>query len=117
MGGGFKQITTIALIISLISIASGIEQRVSDIINMQKSIHSSLGQYSIPEIASHFRPEFKRLDIDGELANTLMFQYELRLLDLQISINHAKKMQGVIENLNSTDVQQQQLNRIAGQHF
>jgi hypothetical protein len=115
MGVFFNQATAIVITLSLISIASGIEQRVNDIINMQKSIHSSLGQYSIPEISSHFKPEFRRLDVYGDLADTLMFQYELRLLDLQISINHAKKMQGVIEYLNNTDVQQQ--NRMVGQHY
>ena len=75
------------------------DQRTADIVDMQKTIYSVLGQYDVPEIASRFRPEFKRLDVDGTLANTLDALYEMRLLDMQISIQHAKKMRGVLDAL------------------
>ena len=58
-----------------------------------------LGQYEIPEIVSRFKPEFKRLDVDGTLANTLDALYEMRLLDMQISIQRARKMRGVLDEL------------------
>jgi hypothetical protein len=72
-------------------------QRVSDIVNMQKTMYSVLGQYQVPEIVSRFQPEFKRLDTDGTLSNTLDMLYEMRLLDMQISIQHAKKMRSVLD--------------------
>jgi hypothetical protein len=75
------------------------DQRTADIVDMQKTIYSVLGQYGVPEIVSRFRPEFKRLDVDGTLANTLDALYEMRLLDMQISIQHAKKMRSVLDAL------------------
>ena len=76
---------------------ASIDQRTSDIVNMQKTIYSVLGQYEVPEIVSRFRPEFERLDIDGTLTNTLDSLYEMRMLDMQISIQHAKKMRSVLD--------------------
>ena len=75
------------------------DQRTSDIVDMQKTIYSVLGQHEVSEIVSRFRPEFKRLDVDGSLANTLDALYEMRLLDMQISIQHAKKMRNVLDLL------------------
>jgi hypothetical protein len=73
------------------------DERTRDIVNMQKTIYSVLGQYEIPEIVSRFKPEFQRLDTDGTLSNVLDSLYEMRMLDMQISIQHAKKMRGVLD--------------------
>ena len=70
-----------------------------DVVELQKTIYSVLGQYEVPEIISRFHSEFKRLDVDGTLANTLDSLYEMRMLDMQISIQHAKKMRSVIDGL------------------
>jgi hypothetical protein len=83
----------------LVSHANTNGQRTSDIVDMQKTIYSVLGQQEVSEIVSRFRPEFKRLDVDGSLANTLDALYEMRLLDLQIAIQHAKKMRNVLDLL------------------
>ena len=77
--------------------ASPDSQHTRDVVDLQKTIYSVLGQYDVPEIVSQFRPEFKRLDVDGTLANTLDALYEMRLLDMQISIQHAKKMRSVLD--------------------
>ena len=76
-----------------------LDQRTSDIVNMQKTIYSVLGQFEVPEIVSRFRPEFERLDVDGTLTDTLDSLYEMRMLDMQISIQHAKKMRSVLDVL------------------
>ena len=77
------------------------DQRTSDIVDLQKTIYSVLGQYDVPEIVSRFKPEFKRLNTDGTLSDTLDALYEMRLLDMQISIQHAKKMRQVLKSLGS----------------
>ena len=75
------------------------EQRTSDVVNLQKNIYSVLSQYEIPEIVSRFRPEFERLDVDGSLVVTLDALYEMRLMDMRLSVQRAKKMRGVLDGL------------------
>ena len=81
------------------------KQRVSDIVDMHKTIYSVLSQYDeekVPEeISSRFKSEFQRLDTDGTLGSTLDSLYEMRLLDLQISVQHAKRMRRVLDDLNA----------------
>ena len=74
-------------------------ERMQNIVNMQKSIYSVLGQYDVPTIVSRFSPAFKALDTDGTLIQTLDTLYEMRLMDMQISIDHAQKMRIVLEGL------------------
>ena len=63
------------------------------------SIYSTLDQHSVPEIVTRFRPDFKRLDVDGTLSNTLDALYEMRLAEMQVSIARAKKMRTVLDGL------------------
>ena len=86
-------------LIATMLISATADQRINDIVNMQKSIYSVLGQYDVPEIVLRFRPEFQKLDVDGTLAKTLDLLYEMRLLDMRISIQHAKKMREVLDLL------------------
>ena len=86
-------------LIATMLISATADQRINDIVNMQKSIYSVPGQYDVPEIVLRFRPEFQKLDVDGTLARTLDLQYEMRLLDMRISIQHAKKMREVLDLL------------------
>ena len=79
------------------------QQRSHDIVSMQKEIYSVLGQYEVQEIVSRFLPEFKRLDTDGTLASTLDSLYEMRLLEMQISIQHAEKMRSVLDWIDRLD--------------
>ena len=57
-------------------------ERMQNIVNMQKSIYSVLGQYDVPTIVSRFSPAFKALDTDGTLIQTLDTLYEMRLMDM-----------------------------------
>jgi hypothetical protein len=56
-----------------------------------------LDQHSVPDIVARFQPDFKRLDVDGSLANTLDALYEMRLMDMQVSVARAKKMRSVLD--------------------
>jgi hypothetical protein len=55
-----------------------------------------LSQYDVQDIASRFQPEIKCLDIYRTLSNTPDALYELCLLAMQSSIQHAKKMLQVL---------------------
>lgn len=99
-GNAFKLVFLILFLSHCASYASSnYDERVKAIVNMQKSIYSVLGGSDVTQIAMHFRPKFKELDVDGTLAQTLESLYEMRRLDLQISMEHAKKMKKVLEAL------------------
>ena len=86
--------------------SSSSSERIQNIVDMQKSIYSVLGQYDVPAIVSRFSPAFKALDTDGTLIQTLDMLYEMRLMDMQISIDHAQKMRRVLEGLRQQQHQQ-----------
>jgi hypothetical protein len=73
------------------------DQHTRDVAEMQRSIYSMLDQHSVPDIVTRFRSDFKRLDVDGSLANTLDALYEMRLMDMQVSVARAKKMRSVLD--------------------
>ena len=66
------------------------------------SIHFSKQLYTYPAtqnataLADHFRPAFDTLNRDGALGDSLKIIYDMRLMDLQASIRHARKMKRVI---------------------
>ena len=96
--------TFTALVVALMCVTSvAADQKSEDIVAMQKSIYSALGQHTVPEVVTLFLPEFNRLNVDGKLAETLNSLYVMRLLDLQISIDHAKKMRDVLQGLTQAD--------------
>lgn len=112
-----KMLFLAVLLLSALSCLAAGEQRISDVVNMQKNIYSVLGQYEVPEIVSRFHPEFKRLDVDGTLAATLDSLYEMRLLDMQISIQHAKKMRSVLDALGHPFVENREFKHLLKRHF
>ncbi len=77
--------------------AASDDQHTRDVAEMQRSIYSMLDQHSVPDIVARFQPDFKRLDVDGSLANTLDALYEMRLMDMQVSVARAKKMRSVLD--------------------
>ena len=90
---------TVFLLLLCALVLVNADTRRDEIIEMQKSIYSVLGQFDVPEIVSRFKPRFTELDLDGTLANTLDSLYEMRLIDLQTSIQHASKMRVVLDAL------------------
>lgn len=70
-----------------------------DIVNFSKLMYSSLSTGDENTLAELFRPTFDRLDHDRNLGDTLDILYDMRLMDLQASIRHARKMKDIIELL------------------
>jgi hypothetical protein len=68
----------------------------ANVIHFQKRIYSALTTGNTTELASHFRSTFEDLNQDGRLGDTLTMLYDMRLMDLQTSVQHARKMRDVI---------------------
>jgi hypothetical protein len=71
----------------------------SSVIHFSKSLYSSLAAENATTLADHFRPAFESLNQDGRLADTLNILYDMRLMDLQTSVKHARKMKDIIDIL------------------
>jgi hypothetical protein len=69
------------------------------IIRFQKRLYSAVTTGNVTELANHFRPTFDDLNQDGILGDTLTMLYDMRLMDLQASVQHARKMRDVIDLL------------------
>jgi hypothetical protein len=70
--------------------------RPGDVVGLSKQIYSSLASGDAAEIAERFRPAFDGLNHDNKLGDTLSILYDMRLMDLQASVKHARKMKEVI---------------------
>ena len=64
-----------------------------------KNILSVLGTKEAEELAKDLKSDFKALDVDGKLGDTLISLFELRLEDLLTTVEHYKKMRTVLDNL------------------
>lgn len=73
--------------------------RPSDIVSFSKLMYSSLASGNAAMLAERFRSTFDSLNQDEKLGETLDIMYDMRLMDLQASIRHARKMKDVIELL------------------
>jgi hypothetical protein len=71
----------------------------SDIVSFSKQMYSSLAAGTAVEIAEHFKSTFDSLNQDKRLADELNIVYDMRLMDLQASIRHARKMKEVLSIL------------------
>lgn len=74
-----------------------------EVVQFAKSIYSALGSNKgdVNQTVQTFRDRFQELNAttDGQLPEALAGLYEIRLLDLQSSIRHAKKMMEVVQGL------------------
>jgi hypothetical protein len=72
-----------------------------DVVAFYKDIYASLTTVSgldpAAEVALQYQHEFEALDTDGTLASNLSHLIELQLLDLQVSLRHAERMQTVLQ--------------------
>lgn len=73
-----------------------------DIVSFSKRMYSSLATGDANTLAERFKPTFNALNHDGNLGHTLDILYDMRLMDLQASVGHARKMKDVIEILKDT---------------
>jgi hypothetical protein len=66
--------------------------------NLYKDLGNNWGNATL--VADKYRDKFTRLNAttEGQLGSTLATLFEVRMLDLQSSIKHARKMRSVIES-------------------
>jgi hypothetical protein len=74
----------------------------SAISRFTKSVYRELGdsQGNITSTVAKYQPEFDAMNHDGQLGDTLASLFEIRLMELKTSIQHAKRMSKVIQELN-----------------
>jgi len=72
-----------------------------DMIDLSTRIYSAMGKQNTTLVVNEFKPQFDDLNnrSEGELGKTLGAAFEVRLLDLQQSVRHAKAMLEVINEL------------------
>jgi hypothetical protein len=73
------------------------------VVRFTKNLYKDLGKdwgNNATVVADKYRDKFARLNAttEGQLGNTLASLFEIRMLDLQSSIKHARKMRSVIES-------------------
>ncbi len=73
----------------------------SDVIIFSKNLYASMGHENITMVAEDFQSKFDELDqgMNGRLAQTLGTLFEMKLMDLQQSVRHARAMLDVIGRL------------------
>jgi predicted metalloendopeptidase len=72
--------------------------------NLYKELGNNWGNTTV--VAEKYRDRFQRLNetTQGQLGDTLASLFEIRMLDLQASVRHARKMRAVIEALGEKTV-------------
>lgn len=72
-----------------------------DIVRFTKNLYKDLGNSwnNTVAVAEKYRPEFLELNqtTAGQLGQTLSSLLEIRMLDLQASVRHARKMRSVVQ--------------------
>jgi hypothetical protein len=73
----------------------------SDMVDFSKRIYRAMGRHNATLVVNEFKSQFDELNgkTDGELGKTLGAVFEVRLLELQQSVRHAKAMLEVINDL------------------
>ena len=96
----FFQMKRVLLLLACLSLAACHEP--SAISRFTKSIYRELGDSggNITSTVAKYQPEFDAINHDGRLGDTLVALFEIRLLELKTSIQHAKRMSQVIHDLN-----------------
>ena len=78
-----------------------------DVVSFTKNLYKDLGASwnNTSDVTDKYKPAFRELDksTDGALGQTLASLLEIRMLDLQTSVRHARKMRAVVESLSASD--------------
>lgn len=78
----------------------------SDILSFTKRLYSALGRTTVVmDVVADFKGEYETLNYDGKLADKLIALYDMRLEDLEISLQHAKKMKDLLTALSTANSQ------------
>jgi hypothetical protein len=72
-------------------------------VRFTKNLYKELGDHwgNATLVSDKYRDQFQQLNAstDGQLGQNLATLFEIRMLDLQASVRHARKMRAVIEAL------------------
>jgi len=72
-----------------------------DVVHFTKNLYKELGNNwgNTTVIAEKYRERFEKLNetSQGQLGDTLISLFEIRMLDLQASVRHARKMRAVFQ--------------------
>lgn len=73
----------------------------SDVVIFSKNLYASMGSRNATRVVEEFQPKFNELDqnMHGHLGQTLETLFEMKLMDLQQSVRHAKAMLDVITHM------------------
>ena len=78
-----------------------------DVVRFTKSLYRELGGQwgNATVISDKYRERFEELNAstEGSLGQTLSALFEIRMLDLQASVRHARKMRKVIQTLSGNN--------------
>ena len=73
-----------------------------DVVRFTKNLYKELGDHwgNATAISDKYRDQFQNLNAstDGQLGDTLSALFEIRMLDLQASVRHARKMRSVLQS-------------------
>lgn len=86
------------------NVADDSKPTAEDLVSFTKRIYSALGSIdnykkTTEELADDFKGEYATLNWDGSLGEKLEALQEMRLLDLQLSVRHARKMRDLLDIL------------------
>lgn len=77
-----------------------------DVVRFTKNLYQELGDHwgNTTAVTDKYRDEFQDLNAStaGQLGETLSALFEIRMLDLQASVRHARKMRNVIQSFTAT---------------
>ena len=73
-----------------------------DVVRFTKNLYQELGDHwgNATAISDKYRDQFQNLNAstDVQLGDTLSALFEIRMLDLQASVRHARKMRSVLQS-------------------
>lgn len=88
------------------SLVKGPDVDPEDVVRFTKNLYKDLGNSwnNTAAVADKYRPKFLELNqtTSGQLGQTLSSLLEIRMLDLQTSIRHARKMRSVFQSFSDT---------------
>jgi hypothetical protein len=72
-----------------------------DLVSFTKRVYSALGTKKPAEVALDFKGEYATLNWDGALGERLEAVEEMRIQDLQLSVQHARKLRDLLNILDA----------------
>jgi hypothetical protein len=88
-----------ALLFASLTLVAGYEPM--SVAQLARGMYKELGDThgNITSTAAMYQPDYDAINYDGRLGDTLSTLFEIRLLELKTSIQHAKRMLKVIQSM------------------